>query len=126
MGPELPRGRAHGRVQAAHRRLRRAESDSVALTVTGAGLLVIQALEARDPDAAAKIPEGMEARLTAVSEGDFGEAVTDLVQVAEDIEAVGWVALARGPGLLRLGRLRRAAAGTPRARSAARWCWSGC
>lgn len=70
-----------------------AEDNSVALTVSDAGVLVIQALQARDPEAAAKIPEGVEAKLTAVSEGDFGEAVTDLVQIAENVEAIGWIAL---------------------------------
>ncbi len=84
------------------------ENNSVALTVSGAGVLVIQALRARDPAAAGKVPEGLEAKLTTVSEGDFGEAFTDIVQIAEDLQLIGWIALVLALGSLAVLVLPRA------------------
>ncbi len=71
-----------------------AERDTFALTVTGAGLLVVQALEMQDPQAAAKVPEGIRSTLVSLSDGEFGKALTDLAQIAEKIGVLGWVALA--------------------------------
>ena len=105
----------------------RTEDNSVALTVSDAGVLVIQALQARDPEAAAKIPEGVEAKLTAVSEGDFGEAFTDLAQIAEDVALIGWIALVlAAASLTGAPRPEGRPQGRGRAPSATRWRSPGC
>ena len=83
-----------GAAYQAHASVFGGKGDSFALTVAGGALLVVQALETRDPEAAAQIPEGLRTQLASVSDGDFGAALTDLAQVAEDVEVLGWVALA--------------------------------
>lgn len=81
-----------GAVADLHRSAFEAERDSVALKVSDAGVLVIEALQSLAPKIAAKVPKGLEARLVSFSKGGDG-ALTEAVQLADDVRWAGIVSL---------------------------------
>ncbi|HMJ02518.1 MAG TPA: hypothetical protein VK506_06230 [Conexibacter sp.] len=70
------------------------ERDSAVLIVGNGALLVTQALEATRPELAQRVPARLRARLASISDGTLGRAFVDVVQVAEDVALLVWIALA--------------------------------
>lgn len=81
-----------GAVADLHRTAFEAERDSVALKVSDAGVLVIEALQSLAPEIAAKVPKDLEARLVSFSKGGDG-LLTEAAQIADDVRWAGIASL---------------------------------
>lgn len=88
------RALARRAVRTAHAAVFAADRDSVVLVVSNAALLVAQALEATRPELASQIPDEVTAKLAALSDGPLARAAVEIGQAAEDVGALGWLALA--------------------------------
>ena len=78
-----------GSVRDLHRSAFDADAGTVTLTVVDAGLLVSEALDRLRPDLAARIPDTVRVTLTDTADGP----PLALVQAAEDVQWLAWIAL---------------------------------
>jgi hypothetical protein len=76
-----------------HRSVFDTSQDSVTLAVSDIGVLVIQAVERLQPNAANRIPPGLEAQLVRISDGTEG-VVADSLRVAEAVRSLTLIFLA--------------------------------
>ncbi len=79
-----------GSVRDLHRSAFDADAGTVTLTVVDAGLLVSEALDRLRPDLATRIPDTVRVTLTDTADGP----PLALVQAAEDVKWLAWIALA--------------------------------
>ncbi|HEU4974189.1 MAG TPA: hypothetical protein VFT50_03815 [Baekduia sp.] len=69
------------------------ENDTFALTVANARVLVVDALKAQGIDVGPDV-RGIRTRLVTVSDGPAGRAATDVLQAADRVKLLRWIALA--------------------------------
>ena len=109
-----------GSVRDLHRSAFDADAGTVTLTVVDAGLLVSEALDRLRPDLAARIPDTVRVTLTDTADGP----PLALVQAAEDVKWLAWIALVvallAGAAAVLVGARRRVR-GAGRAASRAVW-----